>query len=50
MRSYIALLVFGLNLAVAERNFGRRAENAITSDKESFIDSLVSNMTVEDLG
>lgn len=50
MRSCIWLLVLGVNLAVAERNFGGRAENAIASDKESLIDSLVSNMTVEDLG
>lgn len=50
MRSCIWLLVLGVNLVVAEENSGRRAENVITSDKQSFIDSLVSNMTVEDLG
>lgn len=44
------LFVLGANLAVAKQSFGRRGDSTVSSDKESFLDALVSNMTVEDMG
>lgn len=48
MRSVIPLLLVGAELSLAGDASGR-GDSAIGSDKSSFIDGLVSNMTVEDL-
>lgn len=48
MRSVIPLLLFGAPLSLAGETSGR-GDGAISTDKKSFIDGLVSNMTVEDL-
>ena len=48
MRSVIPLLLVGAQLSLAG-DAPVRGDSAIGSDKKSFIDGLVSNMTVEDL-
>lgn len=50
MWSLFVLLLFGGTLAIAGQSSGRRGEDATVTDKKTFIDGLVSNMTVEDLG
>lgn len=48
MRPVVTLLLAAAQISLAGESLGH-GDSAVSSDKKSFIDALVSNMTVEDL-